>query len=566
MEKSVLRLSAALGAIVYVGLTQASQALEPDWNRGAPADPRGRANPYALDQAEFVRVREQGRLHALVYPFEATGALMPWRPIARLIDGTDSNPWVDFVRAITQGAFSFKSTDVMFEWVGLKHYPEVSDKGVYAVPYPGGSRPTFRMGATFRRAAGAESFTVSCAGCHAGELFGKKVLGLTNRFPHANEFFVRGQNLASQISASMFQLATTASDSETKMFQRFKTNIAAVGAKAPLTDGLDTSLAQVALSLAKRSADETASKSRRFEQTPRPERLTREPADSKPAVWWTAKYKNRWLSDGSVVSGNPVFTNFLWNEIGRGADLLELERWLDANPLVVRELSTAVMSAEAPRITDFFPASRIDLERAKNGQAHFQNACARCHGTYSKGWDSFGSEQLSLADQLATTEVRYFEQTPVVNVGTDPKRREGMSSLASGLNPLRISRKAGTLIEVQSGYVPPPLEGIWARWPYFHNNSAPSLCAVLTRSGDRPKVYYAGDAVDPDRDFDWECVGYPTGAAVPSKWKELESRRYDTTRAGMSNAGHDEGIFLDGGRERFTPEQKLEVIEFLKTL
>ena len=50
----------------------------------------------------------------------------------------------------------------------------------------------------------------------------------------------------------------------------------------------------------------------------------------------------RWLLDGSVVSGNPVYTNLIWNEIGRGTDLKELEAWLDKNQKTVDEITAAV--------------------------------------------------------------------------------------------------------------------------------------------------------------------------------------------------------------------------------
>ena len=36
-------------------------------------------------------------------------------------------------------------------------------------------------------------FTFSCAACHSSNLFGKTVLGMTNRFPKANEFFIKAK-------------------------------------------------------------------------------------------------------------------------------------------------------------------------------------------------------------------------------------------------------------------------------------------------------------------------------------------------------------------------------------
>jgi mono/diheme cytochrome c family protein len=283
-------------------------------------------------------------------------------------------------------------------------------------------------------------------------------------------------------------------------------------------------------------------------------------------VWWTAKYKTRWLSDGSVVSGNPIFTNIIWNEIGRGADLESVESWLAENPHVVDELTAMVFASRSPRYTDFFPAESIDVAQAKEGEKLFVENCARCHGVYEKAWSRSDAALLTPEESLRTDRILYHARTPVVDVGTDAHRAQGMAGLAEGLNRLSISQRNGVVVEVESGYVPPPLEGIWARWPYFHNNSVPSLCAVLTRSAERPRTFYAGEAENKDTDFDVDCVGYPLEAKAPASWKRNTARRMDTRRRGLGNQGHDEGIFLDGGKERYTPAQKRALIAFLKTL
>jgi len=108
--------------------------------------------------------------------------------------------------------------------------------------------------------------------------------------------------------------------------------------------------------------------------------------------------------------------------------------------------------------------------------------------------------------------------------------------------------------------------GIWARWPYFHNNSAPNLCAVLTAGKDRPLTYWAGEAQNPETDYDPECGGYPVGSKTPEAWKKDQSKFYDTRREGLSRMGHDEKIFIKEGQEVMTPQEKKELIEFLKTL
>jgi len=519
-----------------------SSVVMPDWSEGAVIPAGGRPNIYQWSSEDFFTYQKAGKIHAQVYPVTVTGLLPPYEPLKKIV------------------------TDSLLAKLGLHPYPAVSDQGVYQVPYPGDVRPQTRMGLSLIERDGARGFTFSCAACHSANLFGKTVLGMTNRFPRANDFFVKAKEVSPIIDPWLFQKTTGATDAEIGLLSEMKQNIRRVGVKEPLVLGLDTSLAQVALSLDHRNADAEATPSHWYEFFPRDDKfLSHHPADSKPAVWWNLKYKDRWLSDGSVISGNPIFTNIIWNEIGRGADLATLESWLAKNGKIIQELVTAVFSSEAPRFTDFFPAEQIDLPSAQKGEKLFNQNCAHCHGVYEKAWSLPNADQLSAQQKLETTLVRPLAHTPVVDVGTDPFRRWGMKSLER-LNDLSISQKNGIVIKAQNGYVPPPLVGVWARWPYFHNNSVPSLCAVLTVGSKRPVAYYAGEANDPKKDFDAACNGYPLGAKTPMAWRKSEFY-YDTRREGMSNQGHDQKILLDSsGRERYSPDDKKALIQFLQTL
>jgi hypothetical protein len=561
--------TAALTVLIALSclLAAPNATAAPDWSEGVAIPAGGRPNPYDLPSHQFRDDVNRGKIHAQEYPVEVTGALPPYRPLAYLMTADADNPLLQFLQDVVGGLTGVGSLDDFFQWLGLHPYPQPADAGVYAVPYPNGHRPDFGMGLGFIETADGQGFTFSCAECHSANLFGKTVLGLTNRFPRANELFAAATFALPSVSPALLKTYANATDGEARMFERLKKNFQSVGTKRPQVLGLDTSLSQVALSLARRAQDPDATKTDEAAAHPRPEPLAYDIADSKPAVWWNIKYKNRWLSDGSVVSGNPIFTNLIWNEIGRGGDLLELSGWLARNDGIVRELTEAVFSTEAPRFTDFFPPERLAVERAKRGEVTFNTTCAYCHGTYEKGWSLPGAATLPLADQLATLEVRYPSKTRVVDVGTDPGRYLGMRSLERGLNPLDISQKNGIVIRSQQGYVPPPLVGIWARWPYFHNNSASSLCDVLTRFRDRLAYYYAVDAKDPERDFDAECNGYPV---VPQgeQAQEYQQRAvyFDTRLPGLSNTGHDEGIFMKDGQELLTSEQKSDLIVFLQTL
>ncbi|MCM0606236.1 MAG: c-type cytochrome [Xanthomonadaceae bacterium] len=464
-----------------------------------------------------------GFKHINTYPVSTTQMLIPEQAFNKLVSLIPK-----------KNAF-----DSIFKWLGLHEYLDAIFTG---------EPEHFRMGLGRIEKYGAQGLTISCAGCHVGTLFGKTVVGMSNRFPRANEFFADGKFALKFSTPEMFELMTGASPGEKQMFIDMKKASRRIGIVKPQSLGLDTSLAQVALSLARRNSDEWASFNSQLEKSPRADLLDHHVADSKPAVWWNLKYKTRFLSDGSIVSGDPIFTNFLWNEIGRGADLRELDQWFKTNEDTIRELREFVFNTSAPHWSDFFGKGTINVARARQGSALFHANCASCHGAYEKNWKT-----------LENILVKYPTPTPVIDVGTDPGRREGMESLARGLNHLQISKNFVTVIEVQHGYVPPPLEGIFARFPYFHNNSVPSLCAVLTLASERPKHYYSRKQIDPQEDFDSDCVGYPSR-------KGDRVHFYDTTQPGQSNSGHDEGVFLKNGQEMYTPDQKRDIIEFLKTL
>lgn len=537
---------------------------EPDWSAGAPvAGPR--ENIYNWDEEQFSIHRNKGLVHAQIYPVTVTGILPPYAPIKRLIEEKSGNPFKNWVRQIIKGFSGYESFDDVLKHLGLHPYPLETDRGIYSVPYPNGRRPETPMGFGLIERNGAQGFTFSCAACHSSNLFGKTVLGLSNRFPRANEFFFDAKRVIGVTTPGAFKYFSNATDKETNLIAQAKDRLRSVGIKEPLALGLDTSLAQVALSLNRRSLDSYATFSAWYSRFPRPDAiLDQHPADSKPAVWWNLKYKNRWLSDGSVLSGNPIYTNILWNEIGRGADLHELEDWLNKNEGAIRELATAVFATEAPQITDFFPADKIDFNRARAGEIVFEKTCAKCHGHYDKAWNLPEANHLERRDLLKTVRVRYRTTTPVVDVGTDPARRRGMKSLEQ-LNHLKISKNNNIVIQAQNGYVPPPLVGIWARWPYMHNNSIPNLCALLTPGKSRPKKYYSGEAISTETDFDFECNGYPLAEKTPTSWKRAK-HLYDTGKEGLGNYGHDEGIFLKNGVEILSAEDKKNLIVFLQTL
>jgi len=173
---------------------------------------------------------------------------------------------------------------------------------------------------------------------------------------------------------------------------------------------------------------------------------------------------------------------------------------------------------------------KIDTESAKRGAPFFEKNCNSCHG---------GPE----------SDKRLFA---VADVGTDPHRAEMFTQkLADGFNKFLAELEA-------EGYKPPrevgvrstgkywaaTLSGVWARSPYLHNGSVRTMNELLTDPAQRSKTFHRGS-----RMFDEKELGYTDEGAYV----------LDTGASGNSNSGHDYGT-------RLSPEEKRDLIEYLKTL
>ncbi len=500
-----------------------------DWSASAQLAPgEDRHNIYDLDEDALAEVTAEGLVIAGAWPVEISGVMLPSESFSRLLEPGTTDPGREDFQTLARSALGFGDMEEMADWLGLARYPADG-----SVPLPEGVVAGDPMGMGAVQTEWGPAFSVSCHACHATEMFGKVVVGLTNRRTRANEYFQLASTFFPLLTPEMYQDLSGATAEELALFERAQARLPAVGGTLPLVHGLDTSLAQVSLSLARREADAWSSLSPAALAAPRARALDDAPADSKPAVWWTLRHKTRWLSDGSVVSGNPIFTNFLWNEVGRGTDLHDLDTWLQDNGRNVDALTVAVFNTPSPRWADHLPGLPIDDAAAARGATVYATHCASCHG--------LGAD--------------YSRRTEVVDVGTDAWRAEGMADFADDLNGLVISQDNGTVVEVQAGYVPPPLDGIWARFPYLHNGSVPTLCDLLRQPEDRPTTFVVGPPDDPDTDFDAACVGIPT--VPPDAWLDDPQNVVDTTRPGLGNQGHVTAV----------PEGDVaDLVEFLKTL
>ena len=180
----------------------------------------------------------------------------------------------------------------------------------------------------------------------------------------------------------------------------------------------------------------------------------------------------------------------------------------------------------------------IDEALLPRGEELYRQLCADCH-------DPGGS--------------RIGEVEPLERIDTDPYR---LASYTEKLNKLLLDYGEGydwklTDMVKTEGYANQPLDGIWARAPYLHNGSVPTLRDLLTpeekRNGKRAG-FWVGHGL-------YDTVNVGIRADVEESGGR-PSFRFDVTLPGNSNRGHSGAYY---GTE--LPDlDKRALTEYLKTI
>lgn len=174
---------------------------------------------------------------------------------------------------------------------------------------------------------------------------------------------------------------------------------------------------------------------------------------------------------------------------------------------------------------------KIDSALADQGQSVFTNHCASCH---------------------ALGEARTGQVISLSEVGTDPNRALHWTQEAADSFNEFAEQYSWDFDQFRdaNGYTTPALEGIWARAPYLHNGSVPSLVELLETPQNRPPVFYRGYDL-----YDSEKVGFISSGVQA----ETVGFRVDTATVGNDNKGHLYGTDL-------SQADKKSLVEYLKTL
>jgi hypothetical protein len=216
----------------------------------------------------------------------------------------------------------------------------------------------------------------------------------------------------------------------------------------------------------------------------------------------------------------------------------KLEERNYAAAMAVGATPKSVIPASFKQVTDFlldlqpphFPFP-VDQAKATRGKTIYDVQCAGCH--------AFGSPQTG-------------QVTPVDVVGTDRHRLDSFTQeLVDKFHAINFGPPFKfDAYRKTNGYSNLPLDGVWARAPYLHNGSVPTLWDLLQPAEKRPTLFYTGyDVYDPKN------LGFITSGPEA----ERVGFRYDVLVPGNANIGHSYGTGLKDN-------EKWDLVEYMKTL
>ena len=344
-------------------------------------------------------------------------------------------------------------------------------------------------------------FTVNCLSCHQGQLEGKVIPGLANA-----DYAM--QTIAEEMRATKLRLG--------KSLARFD-----IGSMLMPLGGSHgtTNAVMFGVGLAHyRDADLN------FVGNRPPPAMVHHDHDA-PA-WWLYKRKAHIYIDGFAPRHHRALMQFMMVK-ENGPD------FFSQHEKDFEDVEAYLLSLSAPK----YPYE-INQALANQGRDLFSRHCASCHG--------LGNDYPEVNVDIA-------------EIGTDPVRWRALTvEHRTAYSKNWIGRpKEKDVVVAPAGYTAPPLDGVWATAPYFHNGSVPTLWHVL-HPAERPKIWKRSPA-----EYDWVKVGavIETFEKIPKEDRTaVRMRRYfNTTLFGKSNAGHDFPNVLN-------EEEKTAVLEFLKTL
>jgi mono/diheme cytochrome c family protein len=375
--------------------------------------------------------------------------------------------------------------------------------GLHPAPYPNGGYP---MGLREGNSLFGKALSTDCLLCHGGSILGQSYVGLPNTTGDIQALLEDLSSTATWTARTPFRFCSVRGTSEAAAVAVFL-----FGLREP-----DLSLRSKRLDLGLRD----------------------DLCEDAPAWWLLKKKTTMYHTGGADARSVRSLMQFMLSPLNSASKLHQEEA-------TFADIQAYLRSLQPPKYP--FP---VDQSLAQQGATIFKETCSRCHGTYGANW--------TYPNRIV----------PLDEIGTDPSRQQGLSKefIALYNKSWFAHERSGWLMDefpgiITGGYQAPPLDGIWATAPYFHNGSVPTVYHVLN-SKSRPRIYtrsFRTDATAYDREkLGWKVQILERGA--DPQMSVFESRKiYDTMLPGRGNGGHTFGDHLSDA-------ERWAVIEYLKTL
>lgn len=355
----------------------------------------------------------------------------------------------------------------------------------------------------------------TCLTCHAQLFEGKLYVGLGNSFSD----FTKAKDQAKMIS--FLRVWQTSAPANYRAIRSFMTSLSAINPHLETeVPGVNAADRLAALLVAHRDPQTLVWSDKPMLEIPEGVIPTDVPA------WWLLNKKNAMFYNGF---GRGDFGKFLM-----ASNLLTVKDSSEAREVNAHfgDVLAYIRSIQPPP----YP-KEIDHRLAEKGKVIFTENCSGCHGTYGQDGKY---PNLLIPESIVGTDSVLYKSNQQDTQFVDWFNRSWFSNPP---NPAKLVPF--------TGYIAPPLDGIWITAPYLHNGSVPTIEAVLN-SKLRPQ-YWSRNFTAPV--YDYEHVGWQ----YETREKPEGRKVYNTTLAGYGNYGHYFGDHL-------SEKERHAVIEYLKTI
>ena len=362
----------------------------------------------------------------------------------------------------------------------------------------------------------------NCLQCHAGKINDDLIVGLGN---HAADFTMNRADDIGLLNTAISFLYGGQTSEEWLAYDQFRKSIVAIGPKT-ITETIGVNPADKITQVLVSHRDKNT-----LEWSDEPYvTVDDEVIPTDVPAWWLLKKKNAMFYH--AIGRADFSKSFIGSSL---LTLLNKDKAEELNEKMVDVLAY-INSLEPPQ----FPYS-IDSNLSEQGKTIFEANCASCHGTYDTN-ATYPNFIVSLK-----------------TIGTDPELSNHYSTSSTVNNYFLDWFNSGWFgsgenaleIVADGGYIAPPLDGVWATAPYFHNGSVPTLEDVLN-SKQRPSIW---SRTFDSSDYDQIKLGW--NYTVETSKSGIDT--YDTSLKGYGNGGHTFGDDL-------TDSERKALLEYLKTL